>query len=798
MESPVAAPSVRPRLDRLTSPGAAAVVLVLFWLLLVASTWNKSATIDEPGTPAAGITHWKLNDYRLDPENGNLPHRLAALPLLGTQLPPLTGQGWLNPEPWNFGYDWLHLPNNEVEGILRRGRAMMALVAVTLAALVWLGSRRLFGPVGGMISLLLCVLNPTILANGPLMTADTLVALFFLAAIWSWWRLLQRITPGRLALGILATGGLLGSKMSGILIAPMVLLLIGARLADGRPLEVSGWGRDGVLRSRWRQAGAILAVGVVQTVAVFGILWGCYGFRYAMMAPGLPSTSGSAYLWEPVLAPPSLPEAIERLSLPREVLLRARAVVDKYSVPLEGVSKPAELAGAELRRDVLTPAQAAALQERMSEATPRGVSRLIMFLARHEVLPEAYLLGALHAVRSTNMRWAFLNGETYHIGTPWFFPYTFAVKTPLPFLGLLVLAAAAVWAGRRRVPPGWSAEMSYHGLPFAILFLGYGLSMVTSGINIGHRHILTLYPPLFILGGAAGLWLETPGFFATTASGSRWVGRTAVAVWSLLLVQGLEIAGRFPDYLAYFNGVVSPTGAYRHLVDSSLDWGQDLPGVRTYLEVHAAEGPFHLAYFGAGNPQTYGIAADFLPSQPGRFRDASRPVIVAPIASATPTAEETESLRRQYPGHAVVAAGTNDQGQPRAVLIRRPANWRLSGGTYLISATLLQLKPWRESDEADYQALRRRAQPLVAPASRDELLAALNQYSAKEEGALLGDFEEARMNRLAAFLRSYTPDASVGHSILIYKMTDADLAQALDGPPPFRIPDRGQTLHPGL
>ena len=784
MESQVAAPSVRPWPDRLTSPGAAAIVLGLFWLLLVASTWNKSATIDEPGTPAAGIAHWKFNDYRLDPENGNLPHRLAALPLLGTELPPLTEAAWLNPEPWNFGYDWLHLPGNGVESVLRRGRAVMSLVAVALAALVWLGSRRLFGPVGGMLSLLLGVLNPTILANGPLMTADTLVAFFFLAATWSWWRLLQRITPGRLALSVLATGGLLVSKMSGVLIAPMSLLLIGARLTGGRPLEISGWGWHADLRTRGRQAAAIFAAGAVQAVAVLVIIWGCYGFRYAMMAPGLPSASGSAYLWEPVLAPPSLPEAIEDLTLPGDVLRRARAVVEKYSVPLKGASERAAAARLELQGEVLTPAQAAALDVRMAASLTGGMTRLITFLARHETLPEAYLLGALHALRSANMRWAFLNGETYYIGTPWFFPYTFVVKTPLPFLGLLVLAAGAVWAGRRRAPPGWSAEVFYQGLPFAVLFLCYGLSTVASGINIGHRHILTLYPPLFILVGAAGWWLDGRTL------------RTGGAVLLLGCAQALEIAGRFPDYLAYFNGVVSPAGAYRHLVDSSLDWGQDLPGVKTYLDAHAAEGPFHLAYFGAGNPQTYGIAADLLPSQPGRFRAGSGPVIVSPIASVTPTAEETESLRRQYPEHAVVAAGANDQGQTSVVLIRRPARWKLTGGTYLISATLLELKPWGEYEESNYQTLRRRAQPLVAPASREELVAALSQNGVDERTELLVAFEAARTDRLAAFLRSYTPDASVGHSILVYKMDAADLTRALDGPPPFRIPDRGQTLHP--
>lgn len=779
MEHPASASSARPRLARLTSPRAAAVILLAFWLLLVVATWNQSATVDEPGTPAAGITHWKLNDYRLDPENGNLTHRLAALPLLGTQLPSLTDSAWRNPEPSDFGDAWFHLPGNVPENILRRGRAVMALAAVGLAALVWLGSRSLFGPVGGMLSLLLCVLNPTLLANGALMTADTLAALFFLAATWAWWRLLQRITPGRLALSTLATGGLLMSKMSGVLIAPISLLLLGARLAEGRPLEFAGWKWRGELGPRSRQAAALLAAGAVQFVVVWVMLWGCYGFRYAMMAPGQPSTRGSEYLWQAVLAPPSLPEALEELALPSDVLRRARAVVDKYALPLEGASALTEVARVELGREVLTPLQSAALEARMAAAPPQGMARLSTLLARHEVLPEAYLLGSLHALRSAHMRWAFLNGESYHLGRPGYFPYTFAVKTPLPFLGLLGLAAAAAWVG-------WRREILRGALPFAVLFLCYGLSTVTSGLNIGHRHILTLYPPLFILAGAAGGWL-----------GEGRARRAGGAVLLLLGAQALEIAARFPNYLAYFNGIVSPARAYRHLVDSSLDWGQDLPGVRKYLDAHAAEGPFHLAYFGAGDPQTYGIEANFLPSQPGRFRTGRGPVVVAPIAAVTPTAAEREALARRYPAYSVVAAGTNDDGQTRAVLLRRPEVWKLTGGTYLISATLLQLPIWGEFQEANYQELRQHTRPLVSPATTEEYFAALSRYGVKPAGELLAEFETVRMNRLAAFLRGYTPDASVGHSILAYKMTDADIDQALEGPPPYRRSEQDRTLSAG-
>jgi hypothetical protein len=45
-------------------------------------------------------------------------------------------------------------------------------------------------------------------------------------------------------------------------------------------------------------------------------------------------------------------------------------------------------------------------------------------------------------------------------------------------------------------------------------------------------------------------------------------------------------------------------------------------------------------------------------------------------------------------------------------------------------------------------------------------------------------FAHLRTSRLCAFLRGREPDAEIGRSILIYRITDADVRQALDGPSP--------------
>jgi hypothetical protein len=112
---------------------------------------------------------------------------------------------------------------------------------------------------------------------------------------------------------------------------------------------------------------------------------------------------------------------------------------------------------------------------------------------------------------------------------------------------------------------GWRARqlgMMAPGLLFATLLI---FCCLYSHINIGVRHVLVLYPLLAIGAGAAALalWknLGAP------------VARAVAAV--LVLWQFSTLVTAYPDYLAWFNAFA---GAHpeRILVDSDLDWGQDL------------------------------------------------------------------------------------------------------------------------------------------------------------------------------------------------------------------------------
>ncbi len=83
-----------------------AVLLALAHAILaVTATTEKSMTSDEIAHLIAGHSYNTLDDYRLQPENGNLPQRWAALPLtLAAPLPPTTHPIWKNTDVWRYGH----------------------------------------------------------------------------------------------------------------------------------------------------------------------------------------------------------------------------------------------------------------------------------------------------------------------------------------------------------------------------------------------------------------------------------------------------------------------------------------------------------------------------------------------------------------------------------------------------------------------------------------------------------------------------------------------------------------------
>ena len=246
---------------------------------------RESLTFDEDDHMFAGYMMLHTGDYGLNPEHPPLVKMLAALPLLGRNLwvPPMRNRDF-KIEAYLDGRDWLARNDGGSQRMVFQMRLAAGLLAIGLSLMVFFAACEWFGTTAGLVALVLVTFDPNILGHSALVTTDIGVSLFFLASIFGFYRYVKQPSWQRLALVGLASGLLLATKHSGILLAPMLLLLIG--------WEVATAPKGTRLRLALRLSGAFGAVVVVGVL----VLWAFYGFRYAARPAGLAlSTSLADY-----------------------------------------------------------------------------------------------------------------------------------------------------------------------------------------------------------------------------------------------------------------------------------------------------------------------------------------------------------------------------------------------------------------------------------------------------------------------------------------------------------------------
>lgn len=220
--------------------------------------------------------------------------------------------------------------------------------------------------------------------------------------------------------------------------------------------------------------------------------------------------------------------------------------------------------------------------------SPAQQRRVVAILERTPLPARQYFVGLANAFgHQSGGHPAFLMGRSSERGWWHYFLVAIAIKTPIP---LLIMIAWAAVISRRR----WRGDEWFLIIPVAVILL----STVKWHINIGLRHILPIYPLLIIF--AAKVWAED-GEGSRLPRGRRW-GSSVLLGW--LAAEAVFI---FPQHLAYFNEFVGgPARGHRYLVDSNLDWGQDLIRLRREMERRQIE-EVKLSYFGSALPERYGI-----------------------------------------------------------------------------------------------------------------------------------------------------------------------------------------------
>jgi len=349
------------------------------------------------------------------------------------------------------------------------------------------------------------------------------------------------------------------------------------------------------------------------------------------------------------------------------------------------------------------------------------ISRLIPAARDRRLLPEAWLSGLTTFLSGAKARLGYLNGRTSLVGSWLYFPEAFLLKTPPALLVIVLLLAAGFIARRGR----GLRDLVFLAIPCAIYF---GIAL-RSALNLGHRHLLPLEPILCVAAGAL------PAILGATGGAAR--GRR-ILVAVLLAGYALSFAAATPGYLSYFNFLAGGArGGARYLLDSNLDWGQDLARLGTILRERGA-GEIDLAYFGTADPSAYGIrfrkirlVHDFHPEMPD----------VAP-GSGEWMAVSVNFLHGLY---------LDDDGDLANSLLRR--GW----------ASRKVLEEWVD--------LRGRALDRgEAFPSLGDWLVNRGALSAERREEAVAALLSTKLRRIAA---SREPVARAGDSILVYRLTEA-------------------------
>jgi hypothetical protein len=195
-------------------------------------------------------------------------------------------------------------------------------------------------------------------------------------------------------------------------------------------------------------------------------------------------------------------------------------------------------------------------------------------------------------------RGVYLMGEYLDRGSLLYFPLAFVIKTPTALLGLI--AMVLIWYRKINPEPKQAFKRDLVLLVPAGVILGMAMG---ARINIGIRYILPIYPLLFV--------------FVGQVTNMSW---GPIRKYGVIggLVGWFVISSLFisPHYLAYFNELVGgPDRGHQYLLDSNIDWGQDLKLLSMYVKEHNID-KIHLAYFGWDSCANRGIKCEQLGCSP--------------------------------------------------------------------------------------------------------------------------------------------------------------------------------------
>lgn len=206
---------------------------------------------------------------------------------------------------------------------------------------------------------------------------------------------------------------------------------------------------------------------------------------------------------------------------------------------------------------------------------------------------------------------SYLRGEWQQGGWWYYYIYAMLVKVPV---GTWTLFLLAIYITFRKSDSSstWLDELVLFAPPIVVFVLVSSQTGFTNHL----RYVLPVFPFVFIFMGKLGASFEESRSANSAGGESLPTTNSYIVCVALLLSIGSSL-WVYPHSLSYFNELAGgPMNGHKHLVDSNIDWGQDLLYLKEWYDQHREARPLHLAYFGVFDPHTSGFEYKLPPARP--------------------------------------------------------------------------------------------------------------------------------------------------------------------------------------
>jgi hypothetical protein len=686
---------------------AVLAMLTVHYALAAQSLLQENPTVDEVVHLPAGITYWQTGTFRLYHHNPPLFKLVAALPVVVADpvTEPLYAlRSWRSRDPSHttFSQSFARFNIPRYFELFHRARLVMPVFSIVGGLVVYFWSRSLYGAWGGLLSLALWALSPNILANARLVTSDVCATALGALATFVFWCYQRRPGwPWAIAAGV-ALGLAQLSKFSMLLLYLVWPAIYLVRLALVGPQESAPDRQTPGAPDRRRKRASFIRRSAIHALAIAALSILTIDAGYFFERVGLPLGEfefGSRLLTRAVSSDVSRPRS-QNLLYEAAWQFRINRFRDSWLGWLPAPLPEHYLLGFDEQK-----IETEGIPHRFIEAVQIGdLAARQQQIARERTRPES-------RSDARDAYSVYLDGDLRQTGWSDYYLRCLLYKVPEGTWSLFCLSIVVLLrTGRSK--RAWFDELAVLSVPVAVLS---SMSFLTD-INLGLRYVLPILPYAFISVGKVVPWCQALSRPWRYVAGLLISGSLAITAGSTALIH--------PHYLAYLNWACGgPDRVPARLIDSNLDWGQDLVGLADWARTNIPDERLGLAYFGQINPSIFAMRGQplrwFLP-----------PV---PAGAAVP-------------------------------LARSPSPWligpapTLSPGYYAVSVTLLYGLPWRLYDPAP---------PDTVPEAWEP---AWNVY---RPGAF-------------GYFRRFTPIARIGHSIYVYYLRQSDIDRAAREAAPAR------------